>query len=417
MDGWVYFSAETSDIGRELWRSNGATTELVADINTLNDWDDTWSSFPSYLEAMDGWVYFSASNYDVGSQLWRSNGVTTELVAEIDWDAYPSYLEAMDGWVYFEAIESGIGSELWRSNGITTELVADVYEGVESSSPSHLEAMGGWVYFIAGPFGHELWRSNGVTTELVAEIDPDVRVEARDLTALDGWLYFTADSDGDEIRELWRSNGTVTHRVGGELVFSGFVDSSRVLGPKWTRTFYTPPVTGEHTFILDWEGDANLLISVKEYETGTWIGDNVTTDQPKTLTVDLDAGVEYKVAVWAKTGAAEFTVHLQAPPAPAGEEIFAGTVDAERIIARKWVRTIYTPELTGDYSFTLDWDGDANLRISVKEYVSGTWIGENISTDHPKTVTVPLDAGVEYKIAVWSFSGAADFTLTAYPPG
>jgi hypothetical protein len=189
------------------------------------------------------------------------------------------------------------------------------------------------------------------------------------------------------------------------------------LGPKWTRTLYTPSATGGHIVLLEWEGDANLLISIREYDTSTWIADNVTTDNPKAIETNLTAGVEYKIAVWAKTGAADFAVTMVAPPPRVGDEIFTDTVDADRIVARKWVKTIYTPDVSGDHQFVLDWDGDAMLRTSIKIYASGILIGADVSNDQPKSFTEGLDAGVEYKIAVWAYTGTADFTLTVYPPG
>ena len=375
----------------------------------------------SQLEALDGWLYFGGHTEAYGSELWRTDGTTTELVADINpgpYDSGPFDLQAMDGWVYFRAADLAVSYELWQSNGTETELVADINPGTERSLPYDLEAMDGWVYFAAETpeYGYELWRSDGSTTELVADVNPGSSPsDPEDMIAVDGWVYFRVTLPGTD-PQLWRTNGSVTHSVGGDVLTTGFVDASRELGPKWARTLYTPVIDRDHTFTLGWEGDANLRISVKEYASGQWVGENITTDQPKTLTVDLKAGVEYKIAVWAKSGSAEYTLSLIAPIAPAGEEIFTSTVDADRIVARKWRKTLYTPDVSGDYSFTLDWDGDANLRISVKEYATGQWIGENITTDHPKTVTVPLNDGVEYKIAVWSVSGVADFTVVMFPP-
>ena len=97
-------------------------------------------------------------------------------------------------------------------------------------------------------------------------------------------------------------------------------------------------------------------------------------------------------------------------------ESFAGTVDATRAVARKWVKTLYTPDVTGDHQFVLDWDGDAMMRSSVKVHASGVPISVDTSNDRPKAFAVDLDAGVQYRIAVWAKHGSADFTLTAYPP-
>jgi ELWxxDGT repeat protein len=217
MGGWVYFNAKTPDTGRELWRSNGVAIQLVADINPgPND------SHPKYLEAMNGWVYFNAETPDTGRELWRSNGVATQLVADINTgpdDSNPGSLEAMNGWVYFQADTLEFGRELWRSNGKTTELVSDISTGPDGSRASYLVAMNGWVYFSADTFefGIELWRSNGEITELVE----DVYVGAADSTPRyleesDGWVYFAAKGYFDKPwpeRGLWRTDGVATEPV------------------------------------------------------------------------------------------------------------------------------------------------------------------------------------------------------------
>lgn len=199
----------------------------------------------------------------------------------------------------------------------------------------------------------------------------------------------------------------------GETVLLGVVDASKRLGPKWTKTVVTPLVSGDHTLVLHWESDANLRMSVKEKTTGARIGANASNDHPKTLTVQLEAEVEYRIAVWAKHGSADFSVTMTPP---VGYRIFARTVDADRVAAPKWTRTIYTPIVTGDHQFVLDWEGDANLRISVRDHATGKWIGQNTTTAQPKNVTVHLKAAVEYKIAVWAKHGSADFTVSAHQP-
>ncbi|HJR93084.1 MAG TPA: Ig-like domain-containing protein, partial [Acidimicrobiia bacterium] len=92
------------------------------------------------------------------------------------------------------------------------------------------------------------------------------------------------------------------------VLFSGTVDSTSATGPRWTSTIYTPTVSGPDQLTLDWDGPANLRFDIRVAGTNAWVGANTTTDQPKTITANLTAGTQYRIAVWSMSGAAEFTV-------------------------------------------------------------------------------------------------------------
>jgi hypothetical protein len=93
--------------------------------------------------------------------------------------------------------------------------------------------------------------------------------------------------------------------------------------------------------------------------------------------------------------------------------VFSSSVDASNATAPRWVSTGYTPTTTRPHTFVLDWSGSADLRIDVRVGASNAWVGANTSSAHPKSLTVNLNAGTTYRIAVWSMSRAAVFTVTA----
>ena len=120
-------------------------------------------------------------------------------------------------------------------------------------------------------------------------------------------------------------------------IFTGSVDATNTSAPRWVSTTYTPTNSGQHTLSLGWAGSANLRIEVRVATTNAWVGANTSTTQPKSLTVNMNPGTAYKVAVWAASGSAAFTVSDssatpvdQAPAvslsAPAAEATVAGTV-------------------------------------------------------------------------------------------
>lgn len=110
VDGTLYFSAFHPNYGQELWMSDGVPTaqggrtQLVADINQTVTMDDLpQGSYPNIswpgadvMEAQtpeehcffshNGWIYFPADDGVHGIELWRSNGLVTQLLTDINQD-------------------------------------------------------------------------------------------------------------------------------------------------------------------------------------------------------------------------------------------------------------------------------------------------------------------------------------------
>ena len=172
---FLYFGADDGTHGTELWRTNGTTTELVQDINTGSSGAD--SSSPYGLTALGDFLYFQANDGTHGYELWRTDGTTTELVMDINTGTSgadgsdPSGFTAYGAYLYFRAYESTHGWELWRTNGTTTELVMDINTGTGGADGSHpyaLTALGDYLYFYATDGTNRgLWRTDGTTTESV----------------------------------------------------------------------------------------------------------------------------------------------------------------------------------------------------------------------------------------------------------
>ena len=130
LDGYLYFGAspgpDTDSFG--LWRTNGTTLWMVREIGASG-------SFPTGLTSFNGWIYFTADDGMTGNELWRTNGYTTELVEDINktslatgrtLESYPYEMVPLGEWLYFSADDEVHGRELWRTDGSTTELVADL---------------------------------------------------------------------------------------------------------------------------------------------------------------------------------------------------------------------------------------------------------------------------------------------------
>ncbi len=262
LDGKLYFTASVNNaidgnVGRELYvyDPETGTTTLVADLNTSLPGR---GSFPDEITVLDGKLYFeatgnNATDGNVGDELYVHDPATgtTTLVADLDTSAPgarsgPTSLTVLDGKLYFSAdgnnaTDDNVGRELYVHDPVagTTTLVANLADTSpgEPSSPGSLTVLGGKLYFSAdgnngtdGNVGNELYVHDPVagTTTLVADLNTSAvgaDSNPRNLTVLDGKLYFVADgnntTDGDVGRELY-----VHDPVAGTTTLVADLDSS-----------------------------------------------------------------------------------------------------------------------------------------------------------------------------------------------
>src|SRR3954454_14002287 len=214
VNGAVFFRADDGIHGTELWRSDGSTATMVADIKPA---PGTGSS-PSELTNVNGTLYFVANDGTNGAELWKSSGVGATMVANIKPGASgsgPYGLTDFNGTLYFAADDGTNGVELWKSNGGPlgpggTEMAANINPAGASSNPGGLTPVNGTLFFGAddGTNGEELWKSDGSTAAMVADINPTAGTGSSPgrLASADGKLFFAAD-DGTNGNEPWVSNG------------------------------------------------------------------------------------------------------------------------------------------------------------------------------------------------------------------
>ena len=270
LNDWLYFQAADATEGNELWRTNGTTTELFADINSTGG---TGSSDPAEFTVVGDWLYFSATQGDADRELWRTNGTNTSRVSDIWPEANgssPSGLTAVGDYLYFIADDGTHGLELWRTNGTEagTTLVKDIRAGFQSDWSLPFAAFRGYLYFSVddGTHGYELWRTDGTTTQLVENINTaNGGVNDSDpygFTALNGYLYFNA-YESTHGAEIWRTNGTTTALVEDISTGNGGADSSNpnyltVLGD-WLYFVATDGTRGYELWRIDDEGTTSSV--------------------------------------------------------------------------------------------------------------------------------------------------------------
>lgn len=164
VNGTLFFTSyDNGYYNRELWKSDGtaAGTVMVADLGIdpgddlvdPSDDDPTISSYPSGLTNVDGVLYFAAEDFELGIELFKSDGTEagTVMVADLDpaGSSDPTELTAFNGEVFFAADDGTLGNQLYKSDGVTIELVRDVTEGLGSANPTGLAVVGNELFFAA----------------------------------------------------------------------------------------------------------------------------------------------------------------------------------------------------------------------------------------------------------------------------
>jgi ELWxxDGT repeat protein len=229
----LYLSGTTWQYGTELWKYDGLaygphrpSVSLAADINpgrtTVPGWGN--SSNPSYLTIFDNALYFSADDGVHGNELWKYDGTTASLVADINpgkdllgrgSSSSPSRLRVFDNALYFSANDGVHGNELWKYDGTTASLVADLNPGSGSSYLGGSTVFNNSLYFSLydGVHGTELWKYDGTTASLVADLNPGSQSsEPGSFTVFNNALYFNAN-DGVHGYELWKLEPDVSTSV------------------------------------------------------------------------------------------------------------------------------------------------------------------------------------------------------------
>ncbi|RFS17326.1 ELWxxDGT repeat protein [Emticicia sp. C21] len=227
LNGTLIFGANDGTVGAELWKSNGtsAGTVLVKDIKP-NDNQYFKGSDPTLFITIGNYVFFAA--YSGLGELYRTDGTTAGTIQLSTFSG--SEITNIGTTAYYAN-----NGELWKSNGTIggTSQVKDIVPSGDSS-PRNLTNVNGTLYFVANDdadvLNEEIWKSNGTSggTVKVKELNTNGSSSPTGLISFDNKLYFFAFNNDNGGWGLYKSDGT---SAGTVLVKSGLYDPSNAIAP------------------------------------------------------------------------------------------------------------------------------------------------------------------------------------------
>ena len=240
----LYFSADDGVLGRELYRwTKAGGVELIKDIFPGDDFSGPADSDPRDFTLVmvhdKPVVFFSAETDDQGRELWRTEGTTatTYIVKNIATtfvDGVEGELTAAFGKVFFAGGPSPSSVELWSSDGTSsgTQRVAEINPGPQGCDPRELTLLGDKLLFTARDinFDRELYVTDGTEagTQLLFDVGVGYSSEPSGLTRVGDEVAFLVYRDSQEQgTELWKTDGTA---AGTQLVST--IDTAAYAGPK-----------------------------------------------------------------------------------------------------------------------------------------------------------------------------------------
>jgi ELWxxDGT repeat protein len=280
LGGELYFRGNGAD-GQELWAYNGAAAPVIGvDLREIADLNAAGSSYPQFLAALDGALYFQASDGEHasgahGRELWMYDGVNPpSMVADLNAlptseggtkGSAPSRLTVFGGRLFFAADDGAHGVELWEYDGtpspvIGVNLVLHEINPSGGADVDGLTVVGDSLLFsasdgagAAGGHGRELWRLTTTgALEMIEDLNTDAETDAGTVGSNPGGLvtdgarlfFRAADDTADPYNyELW-SWDAADGLVGVEIVAGADGASPRYFAPLGGRVYFRARDTG-----------------------------------------------------------------------------------------------------------------------------------------------------------------------------
>lgn len=256
----IYFNSTSDPLSSnaELWRTDGSVsgTMQVADINP-----GLAGSNPANFKEFNGYLYFTADIFGTtGAELYRTDGITTELFKEfrpgaeggLENTSHPFVI--LNDKMYFFARENADGYDLWRTDG-TIDGTEKVVNLDISSSPStgYFLDLNGELFFVmryaSDTIGYELYKYNEATNtvSLIKDINTSIydSLHISYLTKYDDKIFFSAYNGSQQ--KLYVTDGTSSGTYAVENTIPLDYNSPKKLHIYNNELYFVATVTGVGT--------------------------------------------------------------------------------------------------------------------------------------------------------------------------
>jgi ELWxxDGT repeat protein len=208
----LFFLADNGATGWEPWLYDGEQAFLVEDI-----WPGPQGQpSPHGFAVLNDRLFFRANDVVHGYEQWVIEADSARLVADIQpgpGGTSIGYNTPYDGEIFFQACAVALDCELWATDGFNTRLVADISPGADGSFPrDFIEYQGRLVFEASSPEGNGVWMTDGHTTEPAVGFDGADYFDVGSASEFDGALYLGGHTDAAGW-ELWRYDGHHTEIV------------------------------------------------------------------------------------------------------------------------------------------------------------------------------------------------------------
>ena len=223
----MFFLADDTNKGRELWVKDANGTRMVADKNPFA------TIAVDSLTAVGNNVVYRYNDGIHGTELWFSDGTANGTIrltdAVTNGDSNPERITAFGNQAIFKMYDPTNGWEPWITDGTLagTALLKDI-RGNGDSDPGDFTMVGSKMFFTAddGIIGRQLWVTDGTTNgTIVLPANPTGTSNVTSLTAVGNTLYYSAD-DGTNGYELWKSDGTIGGTTMVKDIHTGTLNAS-----------------------------------------------------------------------------------------------------------------------------------------------------------------------------------------------
>lgn len=233
----LYSNSMLNPLGYELYKTNGSigNNELVKNINPgiINGISNRVT-----ISAL-GSVFFNGNAGTTGMELWKTDGTEAGTVLVKDIYAGTSTSEilrfaSLGNNIYFCPLYGSVNRRPWKSDGTTAGTVPitlNTNVSVDNDS-SFITSANGKIYFFALEGAtFDLYCHDGLTTTKLLDCNANginLSNLYTNFVALNGYVYFSVDSNSDTLTELWRTDGTATGTVQVASLFSPIVNPSGI---------------------------------------------------------------------------------------------------------------------------------------------------------------------------------------------